>query len=468
VYPSQVSLNIRLRPYTISLATIIITTLIFSVSFITPLTANPLPLTTNPTLPSTNDSSDDTNIPKPLWNYTTNNKVGTYSIFVGLGYTSPIIARGILYFDSEGYVYALNADNGKKIWATNNEHTKIENNPHKFPIVDNGKIFINGHRRMYALDANSGTIILEKQISSGTTDLVCAPPVVANGILYSGYETGVLRAIDATTGNIIWEFCGGITFPVFSSPLVVDNVVFGTALNAVFALDAQSGSETWNYSVRDIPSVSHYPLSYYPIVSSFMFDTGVLYFCASDGNVYALDADSGKELWNTPYTSDVSRIYIPSAPLLSEGLIYMGSDMGDVCVLNASDGTKLWNTTLGVGSLSAPALYDGVLYFGSSDGNLYAISATSGLELWCYPVSSPLSWDSGGVGSPVVCEGVLYVGGGDGVYALEVSSRSAPLPLRPISQNFSILIIIGSIAVVVACYTGIYLLKKTGVSPIRR
>jgi outer membrane protein assembly factor BamB len=40
-----------------------------------------------------------------------------------------------------------------------------------------------------------------------------------------------------------------------------------------------------------------------------------------DGNVYALDADSGKKIWNYTYTlPDASGVYIPSSPILEMGL----------------------------------------------------------------------------------------------------------------------------------------------------
>jgi len=377
------------------------------------------------------DSCDGSDTPVLLWNYTTDSRVGTYVITRGIVYTSPLIAQNTLYFASDdGHVYALNATSGTEIWTTDNGFSQVDDAP-KFPTVDNGRIFVGGYHEIYALDANSGSQIWASRVISGRTATVGAPIVIANDVLYIGFDYDGLRTLNANTGDVHWWFTDTCDMLfVSSSPLVDGDVVYVGGSNTVFALNAQSRSEIWNYSIGNPAN------SICPSISSFALDNGVLYFCAGDGAVYALDVNSGKNIWNTTYTlPGVPGVYIPSSPILRNGLIYVGSGTGDVCALNATDGTKLWDSTLGESMLSAPALYGGVLYFGSSDSNLYALNATSGIELWRYSLP--------GVGSPIVCEGVLYVGGVDGVYALRVSP---PFPTLEASSattmwsTFSILI----------------------------
>ncbi|MCL2477390.1 PQQ-binding-like beta-propeller repeat protein [Candidatus Bathycorpusculum sp.] len=253
---------------------------------------------------------------------------------------------------------------------------------------------------------------------------------------------------------MLWQYVGPMY--VVTSPLVVDDVVYVGSYNTVYAFDAQRNHKIWSYSV-EAPS-SDPRVSW---VSSFVVDAGLLYFCAADGGVYALETDSGKKVWNFTYTAGVP-FYAPQGPLLSDGLLYMGSETGSVCALNASDGTKIWSSVIGKSSLSVPAVYENVLYFGSDDGNLYALNATSGLELWRYTLSRPFSWNwgFGGVGSPVICDGVLYVRSGESVSALAVSSSfvlpSLPFYLPP----FLVLLIVVVVVVVVACCVCFYLLRR--------
>jgi len=413
--------------------------IIFSSSFIL-LSSNMVPLTTASL--SDSNSTDNSTVPVPLWNYTTDSQVNSPVIF----------AQGILYFATEDRsIYAINAASGTTLWTLDGYC--------RFPVVDNGKIFCSYSRIMYALDAYSGTKLWEQSVSTSGGTLIIAPSVVANDILYVCLESG-LRALDVATGDMLWHY-SDIRY-VTSSPLVVDDVVYVVgSYNTVYAFDAQSDRKIWTYTVGSKPWDNDFS------VSSFVSDDGLLYFCVADGNVYALDAGNGQEIWRYTYTSDRLRGY----PFLNGGLIYVVSNKGDVCALNATDGTKIWSAIIGESGLSVPAFYEGVLYFSSSEGNLFALNATSGFELWRYPISHSFTWArgvGGGVGSPVVCDGVLYVGCDVCVFALAVSP-SFVLPSLPPSTSgsflfglsvFSIFLVVGVAVVIVVCCVWLYLFKK--------
>jgi outer membrane protein assembly factor BamB len=458
-----------LKSYSAAIAAVITTAVVFSALFI-PLSVGAISPTTTPTAP-VNNSSNDFNTPTLLWKYPTNSGVGTYYVTMGTVHTAPIVDKGILYFASdEGTIYAVNVTNGKNVWQT-----AVADNSNKFPMIDNNKLYHGGNRHIYALDAKSGSLIWESRVASGHSANVGAPPVIANNILYVSFDYDLFRALNAKTGEIIWQFPDPTgPDPVFamhfpSSPLVVDKVVYVGGANTVFALDARGGREIWNYSINYVANYMN------PSLSSFVFDKGMLYFCAGDGNAYALDAGSGKKIWNTTYTLPgvpPPGIYVPPSPVLKNGIIHIGSGVGDVCALNATDGTKIWNTTVDAYLLSTPALYGDILYFGSYNGTLYALNATNGFELWSYPISPP---NGGSAGSPIVYSGVLYVGGGDGVYALRVSPPLEEPPLEepliekppieepsstPVLSTFHILIIVGIIVVVTVYCLGIYLIKN--------
>ena len=410
--------------------------IVFSSSFIL-ISSNTTLLTTDSLSDSdsTDDSTDDSTVPSHLWTYTTNKRV----------VNAPILAQGILYFSSNRYsdVCALNAASGETLWMMTG---------FGFPMVDNGKLFVSDTRRVCVLDARSGGITWQKTVSPGGGNNIGAPSVLVNDTLYVCLESGI-RALDATTGDRLWDYAG----PIFvdSSPLVVDDVVYAGSFRTVYAFDARSDREIWKYTI----DTTHNGSRVYH-VSSLVLDDGVLYFCAGDGNAYALDADSGQEIWRYTYTSPREYSSI-SAPFFKDGLIYLNPGTGVVCALNVTDRAELWRSVLGEGALSVPAFYEGVLYFGSSDGNLYALNATSGFKLWAYPLSAPLSQVPGGfvggVGSPVVCDGVLFVVGGEGVFALAVSSSfvlpSLPFYLPP----FLVLLIV---VVVVVCCVCFYLLRR--------
>lgn len=79
-----------------------------------------------------------------------------------------------------------------------------------------------------------------------TGNKVASSPVVVDGVVYIGSDSGSFYAIDARSGAIVWEFKAGA--PVRGSAAVLDERVFVTASNAFFALDRATGAELWRYT----------------------------------------------------------------------------------------------------------------------------------------------------------------------------------------------------------------------------
>jgi outer membrane protein assembly factor BamB len=453
--PSE-RLPVKLKHY--SMPATVTAVLIFSVSFAV-FSLNTISPTTVPIMP-VSDSPAALTAPILLWNYTTGGGVGSSDTFNGRVYTAPIVTQDALYVASDdGNVYALNLTSGAEFWKAGGE----------FPIVHNSRIFVGGYSEVYALNANDGTQIWTSSIAHGMTVSVGAPPVVADDVLYVGFDSFGIYALNAVTGDKLWHFYDDNTLHVASSPVVVDKVVYLGGSNTVFALNTQSGREIWKYTLGGSVST----VSAYPVASSFVVADGVIYFGAGDGNVYALNAANGEKIWN--YTYALSGVYIPSPPIIDDGILYIGSNAGNVYALNITDGAKLWSSTIGNGSLSAPAVYSDVLYFGSSDDNIYALDAINGAELWNYKIQGyskylGLSFSGEsvygshyGAGSPIVLNGVLYAGGGNNVYALKVSSAdsSVPPPAKPTSnQTIDIAVIAALIIAIEVALIAVFTLKK--------
>ena len=173
---------------------------------------------------------------------------------------------------------------------------------------------------------------------------------------------------------------------IFSKPVSATD-----AENKSLALNA---TLLWNYTTSN------------GVWSSPTIDKGVLYVGCEDvvytgtqvsyaGNLYALDAANGDNLWNYP---------IPvggSSPAVANGMVYVGSFDGNVYAFNATNGVKLWNYPAGDAVSSSPAVADGIVYVGLSDGNLVALNGSTGEQVWNYK-------SNGGVGSPLVKDGAVF------------------------------------------------------------
>jgi outer membrane protein assembly factor BamB len=133
---------------------------------------------------------------------------------------------------------------------------------------------------------------------------------------------------------------------------------------------------------------------------------GAVYFGSGDGNLYALEAESGALRWKF-HTGDV----VHASPAYSGGTLFFGSWDSLFYAVDASTGKEKWRFQAGrddlvhnqVGFQSSAAVVDGVVYTGCRDSNLYALDAATGKEKW--RVFNQGSWVNS---SPAVFDGKVY------------------------------------------------------------
>ena len=133
---------------------------------------------------------------------------------------------------------------------------------------------------------------------------------------------------------------------------------------------------------------------------------GTLYVGSYDGNVFALDANSGELRWKFK-TGDV----VHASPAFADGVVFVGSWDSSFYAIDAKNGKEKWRFHGGedavihnqIGFQSSPAVVDGVVYTGCRDAQLYALEAESGKEKW--KIDNQLSWV---ITSPAVVGGKVY------------------------------------------------------------
>jgi outer membrane protein assembly factor BamB len=172
------------------------------------------------------------------------------------------------------------------------------------------------------------------------------------------------------------------------------------------------------------------------IVSSPVFADGVIYFGGDDGNVYAVAAVDGHQLWKRKTGGPVA-----ATPAIASGMLYVGSYDGTFYALDMRTGAPQWKFTTGGERrfeakglhgmqpknqtiadpydvyLSSPVVVGGAVYFGSGDGNVYALDATSGNLNWKFRTSDVVH------ASPAYADGVVFFGSWDS-YFYAVDART--------------------------------------------
>jgi outer membrane protein assembly factor BamB len=297
----------------------------------------------------------------------------------GLVYSSPAVVHGVLYIGSYDHnVYALNAGTGAKRWSYTTGNQIFSS-----PAVVNGVLYIgSSDHRVYALNAATGAKRWIYRTGRGSG--IMSSPAVANGVVYIGAVKS-LYALNAKTGAKLWSYATGHS--VYSSPAVANGVVYvGSVGNNIYAIDAATGAKLWSYDT----AAPIYQAS--PTVAN-----GIVYANSYD-SLYALDAATGALRWSS------GAVWGNSSPAVANGVVYIGSFDGNVYALDAVTGDQLWSYTTGDEVLSSPAVANGVVYIGSTDGNVYALDAATGAKLWSYPTGGV--WDA----SPAVVNGAVYIG----------------------------------------------------------
>ena len=214
------------------------------------------------------------------------------------------VVDGIVYFGSAlGSVFAIDAATGAQLWSA----PISSDNAASSPAVANGVVYINGDS-LFAFDARSGAQLWSSSILDGTSS-----PAVVGGVVYCGGGAS-LAAFNATTGDVLWSASpGGPLSMVGDSPAVAKGLVFigasvtgqhGSSSGVLYALKARTGKVIWSAPVAS------------GITSSPAVANGVVYVGSDDGTLYAFNANTGAEL------AAVAGVAGQSSPTVANGMVY--------------------------------------------------------------------------------------------------------------------------------------------------
>ena len=131
-----------------------------------------------------------------------------------------------------------------------------------------------------------------------------------------------------------------------TAPIVIDGVMYmTTSYNHVYALDATSGREFWYYKHKMGPFTT---FCCGPNNRGVAIEGGKLFMGTLDAKLVALDAQSGKLLWETEIADPEKNYSETMAPTVIDGKVLIGTNGGEygirgfVKAFDASDGKLLW------------------------------------------------------------------------------------------------------------------------------
>ena len=338
---------------------------------------------------------------------------------------TPAVAYGKLFVTTMHGLIALSARTGGILW------TAPSARGFSSPAIFDHSVFVGtSNGTVIRLNASDGSTQWETRLLAHTlfSGITSSPKVAFDRVFIGTFNEsggpGEVASLWANNGSVAWRHPTGSVH--YSSPAFADGTVYVGVMGTynttsqvtfdspygVLALNATTGEAKWFF--RTAASVAASPAIAGPrlIVPS------------KDGNVYAIDRESGILAWNVSADAGIS------SPAVFGGSVFIGGGSfggdGRVVALDAASGALLWSYTPN-GPVQASLTYaDGkvLVATNAAHGRVYALNATSGGLVWSFE-PSPAEYI---LGSPVVADGIVFAPSDNGhVYALGPSLGN-PVP----------------------------------------
>lgn len=197
--------------------------------------------------------------------------------------------------------------------------------------------------------------------------------LIRDGVVYVPGGDGVLRALKADTGALLWSYdCGEelVTVPV----LAEDRVMVASQSATLFAVNAADGKWAWQYR-RTPPAGFILRGASTPVVRE-----GIVYLGFSDGHAAALEAKTGGAVWDRVLSTGTQFIDVSSTPGFDAGgHLIVASYKDGLFALDAKTGDTVWQST-GLG-LAYVVVRGGVI-FAAGEDRIAAFSSETGKNIW--------------------------------------------------------------------------------------
>jgi outer membrane protein assembly factor BamB/protocatechuate 3,4-dioxygenase beta subunit len=260
------------------------------------------------------------------------------------------------------------------------------------PVIGDGHAYVGDDAgRLTALDVDTGDITWT--YDTGSVGLRGAPAVSGGMVFIGGGQGGGIRALDSATGDEVWSIETPGRQTIYTAPTVVGDVVYAATGpsagrdDTVFALDAETGEQLWATDVGESVFAG-------PAVAAGLAVVGN----ASDGQVIALDTATGSVEWTFTRTEDyfiggASLVDVPGHGDTVHIATTDGDSGGSLLAIDAATGELIWeNASHGDGQGTTPAAYGDLIIAGShGTGGVAAYDAATGDVAWRYNVSGAVS-----------------------------------------------------------------------------
>ena len=268
------------------------------------------------------------------------------------------------------------------------------------PVVAGGRIYaMDGGVQVSALDAATGNRLWQVDLKPEKErgNAFGGGPAFWKDRLYVATGYAEVLALDPKDGKVIWRH--NVTAPVHAPPTVADGRIFVVTVdNELDVLDAADGHKLWSHN--GIPETAGLLGGASPAVEG-----EVAIAAYSSGEVFALRADNGRAVWseNLALARSVNAVAsladIRGRPVIDRGRVFAISHSGRMAAIDLRSGDRVWERE--IASSHSPWLAGDFVFVLVNDNELACLTRDEGKVRWVRPLpryedekakSDPIFW----------------------------------------------------------------------------
>lgn len=258
-----------------------------------------------------------------------------------------------------------------------------------------GNVALNGSiKQVWSADAGSG---------SSKTGRLTASPIIYDGRVYTIDTTARVSAFALSGGSVVWRTplmpdkeAGGFSLwggssnagGGFGGGVAADNgrIFAATGYGTVAALDAKTGKKLWEKAVEA------------PVRNAPTATADRVFVITSDGRALALAASDGNELWSGRGLPEQAFLVNSASPAVDGDIVVTPFPSGEIIAMRVGTGQALWNESLtrarsgaadaSMSNAARPAIDGGIVFAVGHGGRMVATAARNGERLWNANVAS--------------------------------------------------------------------------------
>ncbi|WP_261815858.1 outer membrane protein assembly factor BamB [Vibrio gallicus] len=182
-------------------------------------------------------------------------------------------------------------------------------------------------------------------------------------------------------------------------------------------------SQEWSTSVGN--GVGQY---YSKLTPTYAY--GKIFVASRDGDVVALDPESGDEIWSVDLEKDVPA-RLSGGINASYGQLFIGTENGEMISLDENTGEEKWRVQVDGEVLSVPETDSNLVLVHTSRGALVALDEETGNEMWTVSTEVP-NLTLRGTSSPTALSGGVFWGTANGRLAAAIVERGQMIWQQPV------------------------------------